>query len=304
MGYASNGPDNESGFYSFEVYELRTPIDKVYVGYTRHTAYKRFQQHIKNSRKAKGKCLAIEAAIRKYGFENITVTTLMKCWSQYDAGRWETSIIAEMKSSVKDFGYNLTLGGDGGPPNAATLEKLRQAQLNRPPRELIGPTAASAEEIENTIEEVKQEFGINRSKLFIATKAGEKLGVSYATIQDHMKRIGQQYQDGRSYCSDKQIEREIDWVMSMDFSGLMRRTLVEELVGNIFGSGRSLVLSYWRRTGAKPKTERRLFTTDELNTAYEYAMSYWDYNPPSRKAAASIIAEILGVNITTVYNYM
>jgi len=304
MGYTSNGPDNESGFYSFEVYELRTPIDKVYIGYTHHTAYKRFQQHIKNSRKTKGKCLAIEGAIRKYGFENITVKTLMKCWSQYDAGRWETNIIAEMKSSEEDFGYNLTIGGDGGPPNAATLEKLRQAQLNRPSRELIGPTAASAEEIENAIEEVKKEFGINSTKRFISIKAAEKLGVSQSTIEDHMKRIGQTYPDGRSYCSDEQIEREIDWIMSMEFSGLMRRTLVEELVGNIFGSGRSLVQSYWKRTDSKPKTERRIFTPDELDMAYSYAMSYWDYNPPSRKSTASIISEILGVHITTVYNYM
>lgn len=304
MGYTSNGPDNESGFYSFEVYELRTPIDKVYIGYTHHTAYKRFQQHIKNSRKTKGKCLAIEAAIRKYGFENITVTTLMKCWSQYDAGKWETSIIAEMKSSVEDFGYNLTIGGDGGPPNAATLEKLRQAQLNRPPRELIGPTAASAEEIENTIEEVKKEFGINQTKRFISIKVSEKLNVSSSAIKDHMKRIGQQYSDGRSYCCDDRLEREIDWVMSMDFSGLMRKTLVAELVGNVFGSGRSLVRSYWRRTETKPDMERRLFTTEELDMAYEYAMSYWDYTPPSRRSVASIIAEILGVHITTVYTYM
>jgi hypothetical protein len=303
MGYASNGPDNESGFYSFEVYELRTPNDKVYIGYTHHTAYKRFQQHIKNSRKNKGKCLAIEAAIRKYGFENIAVTTLMKCWSQYDAGRWETNIIAEMKSTDEYFGYNLTFGGDGGPPNAATLEKLRQAQLSRTYLP-IGPTAASAPDIERTIDEVKKEFGINSTKRFISIKAAEKLNVSYATIQDHMKRIGQQYQDGRSYCSDEQIEREIDWILSMEFSGIMRKSLVAELVGNIFGSGRTLVRSYWRRTGSNPKAERRLFTTDELDMAYSYAMSYWDYNPPSRRSIAALIAEILDVSITTVYTYM
>lgn len=119
-----------------------------------------------------------------------------------------------------------------------------------------------------------------------------------------MKRIGQQYPDGRSYCSDKQIEREIDWVMSMDFFGLMRKSLIEELVGNIFGSGRTLMRSYLKRAGTNPKTKRRFFTTCELDTAYEYAMSYWDYNPPSRRSTASIIAEILGVHITTVYNYM
>ena len=303
MGYTSNGPDNETGFYSFVVYELKTPVDKVYIGYTHHTAYKRFQQHIKNSRKTKGKCLAIEAAIRKYGFENITVKTLMKCWSQYDAGKWETNIIAEMTSAEKDFGYNLTTGGDGGPPNAETLEKIRQTQLSRTYFP-IGPIAASAEEIETTIEEVKKEYGISRSKRFIATKAGEKLGVSYAIIQDHMVRIGQHYRDGRSYCCDGRLEREIDWVMSMEFSGLMRKSLIEELVGNIFGSGRTLVRSYLKRTGTPPKTERRFFTSDELDMAYEYAMTYWDYNPPSRRAAASIIAEILGVHITTVYTYM
>ena len=303
MGYTSNGPDNETGFYSFVVYELRTPIDKVYIGYTHHTAYKRFQQHIRNSRKTKPKCLAIEAAIRKYGCENITVKTLMKCWSQYDAGKWETNIIAEMKSAEDDFGYNLTTGGDGGPPNAETLDKIRQTQLSRTYLP-IGPTAASAEEIETAIEEVKKEYGISRSKRFIATKAGEKLGVSYATIQDHMERIGQQYRDGRSYCCDDRLEREIDWVMSMEFSGLMRKTLVAELVGNIFGSGRSLVRSYWRRTETKPDMERRLLTIDEIDTVYSYAMSYWDYNPPSRRSVASLIAEILNVSITTIYTYM
>jgi group I intron endonuclease len=130
MGYTSNGPDNETGFYSFVVYELKTPMDKVYVGYTHHAACKRFQQHIKNSRKTKGKCLAIEAAIRKYGFENITVKTLMKCWSQYDAGKWETNIIAEMKSAG-EFGYNLTIGGDGGPPNAETKQKISESQRGK-----------------------------------------------------------------------------------------------------------------------------------------------------------------------------
>jgi hypothetical protein len=303
MGYTSNGPDNETGFYSFVVYELKTPIDKVYIGYTHHTAYKRFQQHIKNSRKTKGKCLAIEAAIRKYGFENITVKTLMKCWSQYDAGKWETNIIAEMKSAEEDFGYNLTIGGDGGPPNAETLEKIRQTQLSRTYFP-IGPIAASAEEIETTIEEVKKEFGIQQTKRFISIKVAEKLNVSCSAIKDHMKRIGQTYTDGRSYCCDEQIADEFHWVMSLDFSGLMRKSLVAELVGNIFGSGRSLVQSYWKRTDSKPKTERRLFTTDEIDTVYSYAMSYWDYNPPSRRAIASLIAEILNVSITTVYTYM
>ena len=303
MGYTSNGPDNETGFYSFVVYELKTPIDKVYIGYTHHTAYKRFQQHIKNSRKTKGKCLAIEAAIRKYGCENITVKTLVKCWSQYDAGRWETNIIAEMKSAEEDFGYNLTIGGDGGPPNAETLEKIRQTQLSRTYFP-IGPIAASAEEIETTIEEVKKEFGIHQTKRFISIKVAEKLNVSCSAIKDHMARIGQQYRDGRSYCCDEQIADEFHWVMSLDFSGLMRKSLVAELVGNIFGSGRSLVQSYWKRTDSKPKTERRLFTTDEIDTVYSYAMSYWDYNPPSRRAIASIIAEILNVSITTVYTYM
>ena len=208
-----------------------------------------------------------------------------------------------MKSAEDDFGYNLTTGGDGGPPNAETLDKIRQTQLSRTYLP-IGPTAASAEEIETAIEEVKKEYGISRSKRFIATKAGEKLGVSYATIQDHMERIGQQYRDGRSYCCDDRLERESDWVMSMEFSGLMRKTLVAELVGNIFGSGRSLVRSYWRRTETKPDMERRLLTIDEIDTVYSYAMSYWDYNPPSRRSVASLIAEILNVSITTIYTYM
>ncbi|AGE51519.1 GIY-YIG catalytic domain-containing endonuclease [Paramecium bursaria Chlorella virus CviKI] len=232
---------------SFYVYSLLFPNEKMYIGYTSLTPEDRFSNHVKNSRKKKRKCWLLEKKIQEYGADNIIVSTLYKCWSKKEASDMEIRLIAEHKTLVTDgYGYNLTKGGDGGLLVGDAVEKHRKACLNREYRKPKEPTAAPASDIEDAIYWV-QMMNLDMSKRLTAIIAGDLLDVSRTTIEDHMKRIGMSFKDARRICTDDQIDDALNWVMSQDFASMMNKTLVEELVGNQFGSDREIMRKYLKR---------------------------------------------------------
>jgi len=232
---------------SFYVYSLLFPNEKLYIGYTSLTPEDRFSTHVKNSRKKKRKCWMLEKKIQEYGADNIIVSTLYKCWSKKEASDMEIRLIAEHKTLVTDgYGYNFTKGGDGGVLVGDAIEKHRQGLLNREYRKPKEPTAATSNDIEDAIHWV-QMMNLSVSKRLTALIAGDLLGVSLTTIEDHMKRIGMTFKDARRICSDEQIDDALNWVMSQDFASMMNKTLVEELVGNQFGSDREIMRKYLKR---------------------------------------------------------
>jgi group I intron endonuclease len=92
-----------------QLYSLKFPNGKMYIGITSKTAEKRFVRHCAPSEN-KNPC---QNAIHKYGKENITISVLGEC------DDWELLCLAEMEAiekfnTFKPNGYNLTLGGEGG----------------------------------------------------------------------------------------------------------------------------------------------------------------------------------------------
>jgi hypothetical protein len=289
----------------FCVYNAISPNRKFYVGYTSWTAEERFEAHVKNSRGEERRCPGIENAIRKYGAENMIVIEVRRCQTQQEACEWEEFYTNFFKTTDKKYGYNLKEGGFGGKLSEQGLANHREAMKNRIVPDTTGPRAATAEAIEDAIERAKEALGSRASKRAISNFAADFLGISDATIQDHMKRIGQEYEDARRITTDEQIANELHWVMSMDFADKMRKYLIMDLVGNIFGSSRIILRRYWERhPELEIQTTRRLFTDDELDIVRSFALLYFDYAPPTRKALAGLIAEIMGVHITCVYNYL
>lgn len=289
---------------NFCVYNLITPSGKFYIGYSSLTAKERFECHVNNSRKKKSKCPAIEGAIRKHGAENFKVITVRWCDTKEDACYWEEVYTKFFKTTKKKYGYNLKEGGLGGKLSEQGLANHREAMKNRIYKP-IGPTAAAADNIESAIKQAKDEYGPGATKRAIALFAADLLSVSSTAVIDHMKRIGQDYTDGRRFTTDDQIADELFWVMSMDFSHMMRKSFVEYLVSNIFGSDRILMRRYWdRHPEVKMINSRRIFTNDELNMVHSFALEFFEYNPPSRKKLAELISTIMDVNITSIYKYM
>ncbi|AGE57995.1 GIY-YIG catalytic domain-containing endonuclease [Paramecium bursaria Chlorella virus NW665.2] len=290
---------------NFCVYNLISPSGKFYIGYSSLTAEERFECHVNNSRKTKSKCPAIEGAIRKHGAEKFKVITVRWCDTKEDACYWEEVYTKFFKTTKKKYGYNLKEGGLGGKLSEQGLANHREAMKNRIVPDMSGPRASTAEDIESAIQQAKDEYGPGATKRAIALFAADLLEVSSATVIDHMKRIGQEYTDGRRIATDDQIADELFWVMSMDFSHMMRKTLVMEMVGNIFGSSKIIMRRYWERhPNAKMINSRRIFTNDELNMVHSFALEFFEYNPPSRKKLAELISTIMDVSIMSIYKYM
>jgi len=93
------------------VYLISNPLtNKVYVGYTKHTLEKRWNQHCKNAMKAKTNT-PFYNAIRKYGTD-IWVHSILETCALADEAKAQEVKYIEKYDSYKN-GYNATLGGDG-----------------------------------------------------------------------------------------------------------------------------------------------------------------------------------------------
>lgn len=95
------------------IYRLDFPNGKYYIGKTSGSLKTRLYEHKYNASSGRDKNLAVYNAIRKYGYETITSTTL--CDNIYDhdlLNALEIEFIAEYKQHGKKL-YNLTAGGEG-----------------------------------------------------------------------------------------------------------------------------------------------------------------------------------------------
>lgn len=108
------------------IYKITCLVNgKGYVGQTRQKLEVRIRGH-KNCKVKRG----IDAAIRKYGFENFTVEVLEICHVELLDER-EIFFIRELGTKAPN-GYNLTDGGDGGSnPSEETRAKISTAHKGK-----------------------------------------------------------------------------------------------------------------------------------------------------------------------------
>ena len=94
---------------------------------------RRQQEHRRRASQPKNR-LPITYAIRKYGFQNLQWVILQSHLSRIEACHLEQQTIKEKQLTNKQYGYNLTAGGDGGlgySPTPETREKLSKALKGR-----------------------------------------------------------------------------------------------------------------------------------------------------------------------------
>lgn len=98
---------------SMLIYKIHNKINnKIYIGLTTHlTLDKRKKQHL--SKRKKGKNSLIALAISKYGPENFNFDIIEICNNKEDLVIQEKYWIKYYNSFNRNFGYNLTNGGDG-----------------------------------------------------------------------------------------------------------------------------------------------------------------------------------------------
>src|ERR1700686_1957334 len=100
---------NNSDGGKFYVYCFTNKINgKVYIGKTKDTK-KRYNKH----KKAPGDCPYFHKAIKKYGIDNFEFVIIGECLTEDEALKMEIRNIVQYKSNIREYGYNLTNGGDG-----------------------------------------------------------------------------------------------------------------------------------------------------------------------------------------------
>jgi group I intron endonuclease len=115
----------------FYLYKITNLINnKIYIGQTESpdTRWKNHLRYAENPDKTKQ---YIHYAMKKYGAQNFTFEVIAMSKNREDTNHAESILIIQYKSLDKNFGYNLTVGGDYGGHSERTKEKLRQATLNQ-----------------------------------------------------------------------------------------------------------------------------------------------------------------------------
>ena len=97
------------------IYRITNTVNgKVYIGKWHGISPEpRWKQHIYAAKKGSG--CTIHKAIRKYGEFNFSVEVIATASSPKQLSVMETEFIKLNKSHQPEFGYNMTLGGDGAP---------------------------------------------------------------------------------------------------------------------------------------------------------------------------------------------
>ena len=111
------------------VYMHTCPKGKVYIGITRNDPLKRWQ----NGRGYRTNEY-FTRAIKKYGWENFKHEILVTGVSEKEAKEKEIFLIAEYKSNQREYGYNISSGGESRSGTKLTedhKEKIRQGNLGK-----------------------------------------------------------------------------------------------------------------------------------------------------------------------------
>lgn len=146
---------------SYTVYLHITPSNKRYVGITSMPVEKRFGKNGTGYATSK----YFYRAIQKYGWDNIQHIILHTGLTREQASEKEKELIALYQSNKREFGYNCTLGGDGGMLGYSPTEETRIKQS----------LAHKGKKVVHTPEQDKlQSERLKGNKLHLGYKASEE----------------------------------------------------------------------------------------------------------------------------------
>lgn len=112
---------------------INTINNKIYIGQTWRSIYKRFNEHCNINNKKKSAYLL--NAIQKYGKENFKIELIMICHTQEIADYWEQYFIEYYNSNNRKTGYNIRDGGSKGKLPQKTRRKMSIAKIGVAPTE-------------------------------------------------------------------------------------------------------------------------------------------------------------------------
>lgn len=113
------------------IYKVTNIVNgKVYIGKTEATLILRIRRHCCEARKGTNRYFY--DAIRCYGWDSFSVEVIETCHNLEELNEREIYWISILKSNNKEFGYNLTEGGDGCGFSVESLKKSADKRRGKP----------------------------------------------------------------------------------------------------------------------------------------------------------------------------
>lgn len=121
---------------SYSVYKHTFPNGKVYIGITSQEPNERWgvngRRYLTKNKNGRYNQQLMARAICKYDWDNVKHEILFNNLTKIDAEQKEMDLISYYKSNKKDFGYNISNGGNTkGTVSEETKQKLRDINLGK-----------------------------------------------------------------------------------------------------------------------------------------------------------------------------
>lgn len=176
---------------AFYIYRITNKINgKIYIGKTTNVE-KRWKRHISDS-KDKKRCFYFQNAIIKYGKDNFIIDVLENVDSEETAFELEKKWVKILKTNKKQFGYNLTEGGDGFFSSFFSEERREKISSIQKGKKLTEEHKKKISQ-SNIGKKLTEEQCLSISK----SKIGENNGMFERTHSDETKQKMSEFQKNR-----------------------------------------------------------------------------------------------------------
>ena len=193
---------------NFCVYKHTSPNGKVYIGITCQKPKYRWA----NGKGYKESPLFYNA-IKKYGWENFEHEVLFDNLSEQDAKQLEIDLISKYKSNNRDFGYNITSGGDGAlgrKMSEESKDKIRKANSGKHPNEETRAKMSKSqkgrkhsEETRKKISEKHKGMSYNKKQIYQIDTNTNKIIKTWDSIKEASEFLGISKSNIQSVCYGK-----------------------------------------------------------------------------------------------------
>lgn len=185
------------------IYKITNQINgKAYIGFTKNFM-KRMWDHNRTANKGKGQ--AIHAAIRKYGWDNFSKEELYYSTDKQHALDME-DVFINLHETKGVKGYNVTRGGQQGPPKGYVRKPMTKEQLAR------FHDRAEDPEIRRKISEALRG---NKNRLgrphVVTEKMKEKMSEAqkgHHPPNEHQKEVARAFMKGNKYALGSKLSEE------------------------------------------------------------------------------------------------
>lgn len=200
------------------VYKIENLVNgKVYIGKSESNIEERFKEHLRSLRKLKHHNEHLQKAFNKYGEDKFKLTILEEIQNRDELNEKEKYWIAYYNANNIEYGYNLTVGGDGGSPSEEVRKRISETMKKH---------IRTSEHCENISKSLKAighcvPYNHSKGKIIVQTDIDNKFIAEYKSIAEASKITGVSKISISKSCKKQYISyKQYRWFYLNDYKNL------------------------------------------------------------------------------------